>query len=176
MSKFLSDFKYWVGFFIKRREGSDSTFVIENQKRGGRHHQFKDDCHDLFTKIKLICRLGRATIMKFRGRRSFFLWRKQTHFFKFRAREVLPILKVPPPTFTNFELKWGGRRPYFDDGSPLCYEKLKIIEGVDVVHQTWGRPPTFHKNVKTWNTPNFMEISNLQSVPLQKPWIYDYLT
>jgi len=51
------------------------------------------------------------------------------------VREVLPILKAAPPTFTNLELKMGVELPYFDDSSPLCYKKLKIIEGVAVVHQ-----------------------------------------
>jgi len=32
-SKFHNGFKYGVGFFIKRREGSDSTFVAEKSKK-----------------------------------------------------------------------------------------------------------------------------------------------
>jgi len=32
-SKFHNEFKYGVGFFIKKREASDSTFVIEKSKK-----------------------------------------------------------------------------------------------------------------------------------------------
>jgi len=32
-SKFHNEFKYGVGFLIKRREASDSTFVVEKSKK-----------------------------------------------------------------------------------------------------------------------------------------------